>query len=200
MTVPTRRRALLGGVALIVLWLAVEGAPAAVESFRETRWTLADRVRLLEQSRHAIGQEQTVFDSAARIKDVIVALAPRLLSGSTRAEAVNALNGMISLAADRSNAKLTGITPEDDSARAGSLRRVALRGAFDCDVRGLVAILWFLLDQEVVLVTDRLQVLVAEPGGSPNGAEVLRVELTVRGWYQAGAEEADEPGNVVSGR
>ena len=64
-----------------------------------------------------------------------------------------------------------------------------MRAAFDCDIRGLVAVLRFLMEQEVVLTTDRLQVLVAEPGGSPDAAEVLRVELTVRGWYMVTSDE-----------
>lgn len=186
-----RRTALLVGGAVIALWLAFNAGPAAVESVRETRWQLADRVRLLEQSRREIAQETIIFDSAASMKQAIVALAPWLLSGGTAAEAADALNGLISLAADRSSAKLTGITPEEDSAAAGSLRRVALRAAFDCDVSGLVSVLGFLVDQEIVLVTDRVQVIAAEPGGTAAGQEVLRVELTVRGWYQVGENPVD---------
>ena len=191
MTPRARQRTLLSGGAVIVLWLVFKAGPAAVDSIRETRWQLADRVRLLEQSRREIASEQIVFDSATRMKQAIVALAPQLLSGATAAEAADALNGLVSLAADRASARLTGVSSEEDSAATGPLRRIALRAAFDCDVRGLVGMLQFLVDQDAVLATDRLQVVVAEPGGSTSGAEVLRVEMTVRGWYQAGENPVD---------
>jgi hypothetical protein len=183
MTERSRRGALIGGGMIIGLWLTFKAGPAVVGSIRESRWQLADQVRLLEQSRREIDRERMILDSAMVLKNAILALGPRLLSGKTVAEAVDALNGLINLAADRANAKVTGFSPETDSVTAGGLRRAVARVAVDCDVRGLTAMLRGLAGEEIVLSTDGFQVVAAEPGGSGSGPEVLRVEMRVRGWY-----------------
>ena len=182
-----RRTLLVVGIATIAVWVVFKAAPAALARIREARWQFADRLRLLEQGRRELALEDAIADSARAIKEAMVNLAPRLLSGRTTAEAGDALNGLITLAADRSNAKLTAVAAEEDSASAGLLRRVAVRAQFDSDIRGLDGFLRFIMEEENVLVADRLQVVAAEPGVGGAGPEVLRVELTIRGWYQAAA-------------
>ena len=180
-----RRPLLFAGITVLALWVAFKAAPTVLARIREARWQFTDRVRLLEQSRRELALEAAIADSSKAIKEAMVSLAPRLLSGTTPAEAADALNGLISLAADRSSTKLTAVSAEEDSASAGLLRRVAVRAQFDGDIRGLAGFLRSLVEGETVLVADRLQVVAAEPGGSGAGPEVLRIELTVRGWYQA---------------
>jgi hypothetical protein len=168
----------------VALWAALKVGPWAIGGFTEARWRLADRTRLLEQSRSMVLREPAIRDSATSVKDAIVALAPRLLSGGTQAEAADALGGLVNRAADQSNARLTGTSPEADSVQVGMLRRVAVRAAFDCDIRGLVSLLGFFAAQETLVLTDALRVVAEDAVAQGDGPEVLHMEVTLRGWYQ----------------
>ncbi len=186
MTRLSRARLRLGIGAILACWVAIRVLPAMVDGIRDVRWEAADRTRRLEQSRREIGREPEILAAAAAAREQLVAASAQLLPGESAAQANDALSGLVNLAADRASARLSGSSPEVDSAAVGSLRRVSLRAAFDCDIRGLVTLLHTLAEEEVVLVADGLRVLAAEAGGNPAGPEVLRVELTVRGWYQEG--------------
>lgn len=181
---PRRKRMiLLLGTVVVGGWVGLRGMPSVSNAWREARWEVQDRARLLAQSRREIANEKALVDSAAIVKNGMVALAPRLVTGETAAQASDALTGLLGVVAARSNTRLAGTSPVEDSSTVGTLRRVAVHAVLDGDIRGVTAVLTSLAEEESVLTTDDLRIVAAEPGGDPNAAEVLRVEVTVRGWY-----------------
>jgi Type II secretion system (T2SS), protein M subtype b len=178
-----RRRMLFIGIGIVTSWTSLKALPWLVTEWGEARWEVQDQARLLAQHRIEIANEQALAHSAAQVKEAMIALAPRLLAGETSAQAGDALAALLSVVATRSNTKLTSSLPMADSTEAGHLRRVAIHAAFDGDIRGVTSMLRSLSEEETVLIADELRILAADAGGSEGGAEVLRVELTVRGWY-----------------
>ncbi|MEO8201001.1 MAG: type II secretion system protein GspM [Gemmatimonadota bacterium] len=186
MTPGRRKMSLLVGLVIVAIWLAARVIPAAAGRFMDARWAIGERARLLAQSRRDIANEKILFDSAATIKQSMIDLAPKLLSGETAAQASDALTSLLGVIAERSNTKLTGSNPVDDSTMAGGLRRVAVHATLDGDIAGVTGLLQGLAQEATVLTTDDLQLLAADAAGTVTPTEVLRVELTVRGWYLAG--------------
>lgn len=195
-----RQKVLLVGAIIIAGWVALRAIPTLINSWQEARWEVQDRARLLAQSRREITNEKMLFDSAARVKEAMIGLAPRLLAGETAAQASDALTGLLGVAAARWNTKLTGTNPVEDSTTVGDLQRVGIHAAFDGDILGVIDMLQSLAEGETVLTTDEVRILAAETGGNATAAEVLRVELTVRGWYQADRRTAAHAGSRTDRR
>ena len=58
-----------------------------------------------------------------------------------------------------------------------------VHAALETDVRGLIALIHAIDTGEEVLNLDELRVEAREPGTAPRGPEILKVEITVSGWY-----------------
>jgi len=148
---------------------------------------LRERAALLARARADFADAALLRDSAAQLGQALVRLAPKILSGSSSVEAVADLSGRVNRAASDHQAKLERVDPVADSTIAGRLHRATLRAAFECDVRGLVGLLEALeLGKAVVSLRD-LRVTVVDPSSPDTAPEVLRVELTVTGWFLASA-------------
>jgi hypothetical protein len=75
-----------------------------------------------------------------------------------------------------------------DSAGAGGLRPASLRAALEGDSRGTLGMLGALARGRVALTTTDLRITAANPAAAGAVAELLKVEVTVRGWYLPRAE------------
>ena len=181
----SRRGLLIAGSAVILAWVLFRGVPTALDNWRKLRWQVEDRARLLAEYRRTIRGESVLSDSAEAIKQNMLALTPTLLTGTTAAQAGDAMVRLLEVISDRSNTRLTGTQPVADSAAAGPLLRVSTRAAIEGDISGLVLLLRGLGEDDVVLDTDDLSIMAVETTTDPNSAEVLRAEVTVRGWYLA---------------
>jgi hypothetical protein len=184
MTSRRKRLILLLGSVITACWIGVRGIPSVFKNWQEARWEVQDRARLLTRSQSEIASEKALFDLAGKVKEGMVGLASQLVAGQTGAQASDALTALLNVVAVRSNTKLTGTSPVEDSTAVGTLRRVAIHAALDGDIRGVSALLQSLAEEQTMLTTDDLRILVAGDG-APNAMEVLRVEVTVRGWYLA---------------
>ncbi len=165
------------------VWSGLRGVPALVHGWQSIRWETQDRARLLAQSRRAVANEQGLVDVATKAKVDLVALAPQLLSGETAAQASDALAGILNDVTTRANVKLTTVTAMADSTRVETLGRITVRVAVDGDIRGTVSMLEALAEEQTTLITDELHILPTAPTDVSPSAEVLHVEMTVRGWY-----------------
>ena len=177
------RKVLLIGAIVIAGWVTLRCVPFLFHRWRELRWELEDRAHLLTRSRRAIVNEEVLADSAARVKEGIIALGPLLVGGGTTAQASDALIRLVGVLAARSNTRLAETRAVEDSATAGTLRRVAIHAVLDGDIRGVTGLLRSLAEDNTVVTADELRIVSAEPGLAQNAPEVLRVEVTVRGWY-----------------
>lgn len=183
MTARDRRALRLGGIAVGVAIVTLRLVPWGVRATLAAQRDLTGREELLARTRADLLDEQALSDSVARVSRAVVGLAPRLLSGGTAAEAGADLSGRVNLASTRHRVKLDRADLLADSSAAGRLGRVAVRATLESDVRGLADFLKALAADPAVLVPDDLHVTANDPGSGDGQAEVLRVEVTVTGWY-----------------
>jgi hypothetical protein len=151
---------------------------------------LRERAALLARARAALAEAPVLRDSAAGLAEALVGLAPQLLSGSSAAEAAADLSGRINLAAARHAAKLERVDQLPDSGRAGRLRRVRLRATLESDIRGVVGVLRAVERGEAALAVNELRIVAVDPNSRDRTPEVLRLELTVAGWFLVGPADA----------
>jgi len=178
-----RRALLLGGCVVIGAVLGLRVLPWAVRRVTAAHALLRERATLLARTREEMASLPTLRDSAAVLSQALLALATQVLSGSTSAEAGADLSGRMNLAASRAPAKVERLDPLPDSSGDGRLGRVRVHAALETDVRGLIALMRAIDTGDEVLKLDELRVEAPEPGTLPRGPEILKVEITVSGWY-----------------
>jgi len=188
MTERDRRALIVGGGVVVVAVLLLRVLPWGVRSALATEAGLRQRAALLARARADLAEASVLRDSAVQLGQALVGLAPKILSGNSAAEAVADLSGRVNLAASGHQAKLERIDPVADSGVAGRLQRATLRAAFECDVRGLAGILGALEFGKAALSLRELRVTAVDAGSADRVPEVLRVEMTVAGWYLEGRE------------
>ena len=188
MTERDRRALIVGGGVVVAAVLLLRVLPWGVRSALATEAGLRQRAALLARARADLAEASVLRDSAVGLGQALVGLAPKILSGNSAAEAVADLSGRVNLAASGHQAKLERIDPVADSGVAGRLRRATLRAAFECDVRGLAGILGALEFGKAALSLRELRVTAVDAGSADRVPEVLRVEMTVAGWYLEGRE------------
>jgi len=181
---PRDRRALAVGALVVVgAVLGLRVLPWGLRRLGSAHALLRERAELLARTRDEMAALPTLRDSAAVLSQALVALAPQLLSGSTAAEAAADLSGRMNLAAARAPAKVDRLDPLPDSTSDGGLGRVRVHAALETDIRGLVALIRAIDTGDEVLKLDELRVEAPEPGAPVRGPEILKVEVTVSGWY-----------------
>ncbi len=188
MTQRDRRALLLGGAVVIGAVLILRLLPWTVRTAVAGEAGLRERAALLARARADLAGAGELRDSAVQLGQALVGLAPRILSGSSAAEAIADLSGRVNLAASSHQAKVERVDAVPDSVIRGRLHRASLRAGFECDVRGLVGVLQALEFGKVPLALQELRVTAVEVGSGDKSAEALRVELTVSGWFLANGE------------
>jgi hypothetical protein len=174
---------MMGGCVVAASVIVLRVIPLGVESTRAAHALLSERAVLLARTRDELAALPKLRDSAAILTQALVALAPQVLSGSTPAEAGADLSGRMNLAASRAPARVDRLDPVPDSSGTGRLGRARVRVAFETDVRGLVAFLRAIDAADEVLTLDELHIEAPEPGAPDRGPELLKVEVTISGWY-----------------
>lgn len=175
---------------VVLGWLCLRVVPQIAGQMRNAHELLTVRSELLARLEEQLADLDRLADSASGLQEQIVALAPAVLAGSGEAEAQHDLMGRIRMAAQHASVKLTNAEAEVDSVVAGSLYRVSVRMRFEGDVAGLVALLRALDVDPAALLLDDLKVVAIDPIGEDGTTEVLRVELTVRGWRHTRGDPA----------
>jgi len=179
------RRALAWGAAVVlagVLMLRV--IPAGVRAAASGRDRAADRVDALTRAQDLVLEGPAVRDSLATALAGVVALAPRMLDGRSRAEASATLSALLSLQAGRSGLKVLRLAPTGDSAR-GILQPVGVQAEFEGDAAGLTAFLATVERGHPLLTLLALAITAPEAVPRSGSAEALHIEVEVRGWYLA---------------
>ena len=171
MTARDRRALILGGVVIAAAVLSLRAVPWGVRRAAGSYVELRERAGLLARTREEMAALPMLRDSAATLSQALVALAPQLLSGR------------MNLAAARAPARVERLDPMPDSTSNGRLGRVRVRAALETDVRGLVALIRAIDAGDEVLRLEELHVEAPDPAAVNRGPEILKVEVTVSGWY-----------------
>jgi type II secretion system (T2SS) protein M len=195
MTERDRRALILGGGVLLASVLLLRVLPWTVRSALGAEAGLQQRAALLARARADLADAAVLRDSAVRLSQALVGLAPKILSGNSATEAVADLSGRVNLVASGHMAKLERVHPMVDSTVAGRLHRATLRAAFECDVRGLAGVLEALEFGQAALSLRELRVTAVDAGSADRLPEVLRVEMTVAGWFLDNGERGRAKGN-----
>jgi hypothetical protein len=182
-TLRDRRALLIGGFVVAVAALGLRVLPWGLRRASSGHAMLRERAVLLARTREELASLPTLRDSAAVLSQALVALAPQVLSGSTAAEAGGDLSGRMNLAASRAPAKVNRLDPLPDSGGEGRLGRARVHAAIETDIRGIVAFIRAIDAGDEVLMLDELRIEAAEPGAADRGPEVLKLDVTVSGWY-----------------
>lgn len=183
MTDRDRRAVIVGIGAVVIALLVLRVLPWSVRTTLAAQAGMREQAALLGRARVDLAEAAVWRDSAAELGQALVGLAPKILSGNSSADAVADLSGRVNLAASGHQARIERLDPVPDSTSAGRLHRATLRVAFECDVRGLVGVLEALELGKPVLSVRELRVVPVDPASPDKAPEVLRVEVTVRGWF-----------------
>jgi hypothetical protein len=185
---PRERRTMAAALSLVlVAWLATRGIPRAVRGYADLRarttLTLASAARGREALLSAPAERETL---AVQVRQ-LVALAPRLLSGTNASEAQAELAGLIGGSAALRHVRVIEQEARPDSA-VSVFRRVTLRVSAEGDIGAIAG--WMAdLEEGVRLIRIRsLEVMASEPASPPTQAERLRAELVIDGWAQRRAD------------
>lgn len=178
------RTALILGIGVILTAvLALRVLPWSVRRALAATGDLRERATLLAHAQQDLVQSALLRDSAVGITQALVGLAPRLLSGTSAAEAGADLSAQLNLVASRSAAKLERLDVLPDSVRAGRLGRARVHVALETDIRGLAGFLRAIGAGDAALTVQQLRVVAPDPGSAERLPEILKVEVTVAGWY-----------------
>lgn len=183
MTLRERRALLVGGSVVVAAVIVLRVLPWAVSHVVSARADLHGRATLLAHARQDLAQTTELRDSVARITQAVVALAPKLLTGSTAEEAGADLSARLNLIATRNATTLQRVDVLADSSRVGRLGRARVRAALETDIRGLAGVLRTIAGSDAALTVVELQIVAQDPASTARQPEILKVEATVTGWY-----------------
>jgi hypothetical protein len=178
-----RRALMMGGVVTLAGLLAFRAIPWGARQVTGLQQDLESRRMLLAQARAELAAPGVLEDSALALRKGIEALAPRILAGSSEAEALASLSGQLTHLATAHQSKVLQFEGQPDSTTAGGLRRVTAKAAIEGDIRGITALLAELSTESIVVVPTALAINVVDPAPTGRSPEVLRLEITVTGWH-----------------
>ncbi len=181
---PRDRLAVRLGLGIAVgSFLLLRGVPVLWRGWHERRELLRSRQALLLRAEDALARLDSLEADGGRARARLVAVAPRLVSGRTEAEAQADLNGRIALIANRERTRMLRADPQPDSTSEAQLRRVRIRVEVESDWSGIVGFLRGIVADPAVLRVTSVTVRGAESPGTGATAEVLTGEVEVTGWY-----------------
>lgn len=190
MTPRDLRALVLGAGVVLAGWSGLRLLPGAIASWRVQEERLGATRRLVLETTTALEALPRMEDSARVLTREVKNLAPRILSGSTRAVALSDLSGRLSLAAERHHGRFIRLTAVDDSLNAGPLQRVTASAAFQADFHGLAELLAVLARDPVVTVVEAADVAPLDGVVGTEGPERLEVQLRISAWFLAREEKS----------
>jgi hypothetical protein len=178
------RRLVIAGAILAIGALVVRAAPAIVARWNRSHAELEQQAEILARLRSDIASVPAMSRIADSVRQRFLALDTAILDGGSAAEGGASLAAHLNLAADRAGALLQEAVPVTDSASAGVLRRVSIRGTVAGDTHGIAGMLRALAEDPVVIAIHSVRIVAPDPASSDDAPEMLTLEVRVSGWYQ----------------
>lgn len=179
---PRERRTLLRGAGAIVALVALSrGFPAWRRWDAETRAGAAQLMAEAAGVEDIMRDEHTVRDSLLARNTRFLALAPRLLPGTTPATAAANLSALVSGAATVANVRVESVESQADSGGGETFNRVTARASLVGDVRGLMTTLAAIERGPTLLAVRELSIAQTEQAAPEGRPEVLRAQFVIEG-------------------
>ena len=176
-----RRTLLAGGAVVSLLLVAFRGVPAWRRWDADARASGAELVAAAAGARADVRSLPALGDSVEARDRRLVALAPRILDGSTPAAAGASLASLVSGAAARANVALGTVQVQPDTAAAGTFVRVTVHGDATGDLPGIARMLALLEGGPELLMVREVSITQPDAGGPADRVETLRLEFAVQG-------------------
>lgn len=186
-----RRTVALGAAVIVALVFLSRGLPALREWHNESVAEAKELTTEEHRAESSVRNEAVVRDSQSRRGARYLALAPRLVAGSTPSAAAGTLASFVSGSATLAGVRMGAVTVRHDSTKGGTFTRIVVRASGTGDVRGVTALLRTLESGPVLLRVRELSVTQPEPAAGNDRPESLRLELVVEGLALASQTRAD---------
>ncbi|MGH7337526.1 MAG: type II secretion system protein GspM [Myxococcota bacterium] len=173
---------MFGGLTIGVAFVALRGVPWMIDRYAAMRTIALERQAMWTRASEVLASREAVRDSLGRVVSEIIGLAPKLIDGTTPAEAQATLAALVGMAAGRQALKVVRLDPLPDSA-AGVFHRVALHAELEGDLGGIARLLRVVETATPLLSVTSLTIAAPEPASPPQRPEILRVELQAAGYY-----------------
>lgn len=182
MNIRDRRVMVAGLVTLAGLTVALRIAPWAVKGIAASRNRAITLATSLERQRALVTSRLSLRDSTGEAAAALVQLAPQLLAGRTPADAGAALASWVTTSSAQHALRVRRVESRPDSA-SGIIRPVTVVAELEGDVRGVTRFVGEVEEGSPLLTVRALAITALDPGAAPAAAEVLRLEVTIRGWF-----------------
>ena len=176
-----RRTLLLGGAVIALVLLVFKGIPAWRRGDADAWASSAEMVAAAARAEADVRSLPALRDTVEAREQRLVALAPRVLDGSTPAAAGATLASLVSGAAARANVALGTVQVLPDTASAGTFVKVTVRGDATGDLPGIARMLALLEGGPELLAVREVSITQPDAGGPADRVESLRLEFTVQG-------------------
>ncbi len=177
------RRALAVGAAVILLGLGLtRGIPVVARWYQATSERVALSRTLIARQEAELALLPRLEARGDSLRQTMLALAGRLIAGTSEAEAQAELLGGIEAVFHRSKGRLDQLDPLADSVGFGRLRRVQARATLTADLAGILDLIKQVEWGAQLMLVRSLRIEVAGELGSL-AAETLRAEFVVEGWF-----------------
>ena len=171
-----------GALAVVFGLLVFRILPWGARKVAAWRTRAEQREETLVLTRRVIAALPGLKDSLADLLPQVVALAPEMTSQGTAADASADLTAAVRLSVTRAGLRVVRTDPLPDSSK-GALGVVAVHAQLEGDIAGLTRALKMMETGAPTLTVRALSVDVPTPSGRRDAAEVLRLGLTVAGYY-----------------
>jgi len=182
---PRDRRALWLGCVAVSAFIALRLVPIVLKRVSALATRAAEDAETLSRGRALLAGKAAIGDSLTRELTSLVQLAPKLIEGSTSAEAQASLTALLSASASRHSLKVVQLAPLPDSA-AGVFHRVTVHAVLEGDITGASRFIGAVETSYPVLTIRSLAITARDVIPRPGAPEILRVECDVAGLYLFG--------------
>ncbi|HEY2805462.1 MAG TPA: GspMb/PilO family protein [Gemmatimonadales bacterium] len=179
---PRERRAIaLGASLLLAAWVFFRIVPWSARQVAQLRARADLANGALVRARAAEAGEPTARESLAVRGRELVALAPKLLGGTTSAEAAAELSSLVGGTASLRHVRITQQDARSDSG-ASIFTRVSMRISADGDAGGIGGWLADLEEGPRLIEVRSLAISSPEPAAPGNQPERLHADVVIDGW------------------
>ena len=177
------RRAVRAGAAVIVAVLALRVGPGLWRQATDRHRLMYQRAAVVGRMSDDLRQMDALADSVKAARSALVTLAPDLLESSSDAGAAAELSARVRTLADRFALTVQQVAPVLDTLAEGPLHRASMTASLQGDLASVLSLLRAVAEEPPTLDVASLRIVAPDPASPADAAEVLDLDIALRGWY-----------------